>query len=121
MQIKMLAAAALTAVTLSACYTRPVVVETPGRDVMVPVPTPYPVPVQTTTPNPGMLSLHDRVHSALMDRMGSAASDIEVRVDGSTVYLTGHVGSSADHDRAHTIAHDVSGVTEVDHSGLVVH
>ncbi len=125
MQIKMLAAAALTALTLSACYTRPVVVETRGRDVMVPVPTPYPapypVPVQTTTPNPAMMSLHDRVHGALMAGMGTAATDIKVRLDGSKVYLTGHVGSSANHNRAHTIAHNVSGVTSVDHSGLRVH
>ncbi len=123
MQMKMLAVAALTAVTLSACYTRPVVVDTPGRDVVVPVPTPYPAPypVPAPTPDPDMMSIHDRVHAALTAAMGSAASDIEVRVDGSKVYLTGHVGSSADHDRAHDIAHGVSGVTSVDHSGLIVH
>lgn len=122
MQIKMLAAAALTAFTLSACYTRPVVVDTPGRDVVVPVPTPYPAyPAPTPTPNPDMMSIHDRVHAALTAAMGSAASDIEVRVDGSKVYLTGHVGSRANHDRAHDIAHRVSGVTSVDHSGLIVH
>ncbi|MEO6155614.1 MAG: BON domain-containing protein [Thermomonas sp.] len=119
MQIKMLAAAALTVVTLSACTTRPVVVETPVREVMVPVPAPYPVPV--SSPTPDMMSLHDRVHAALMTGMGSAANDIAIRVDGSKVYLTGHVGSSADHTRAHDIAHDVSGVGSVDHSGLVVH
>ncbi len=67
------------------------------------------------------MSLHDRVHDALQQQMGSAASGISVRVDGSKVFLGGHVGSQADHDRAHEIAHDVSGVTSVDHGSLKVH
>ena len=67
------------------------------------------------------MSLHDRVHDALQQQMGSAASGISVRVDGSKVFLDGHVGSQADHDRAHEIAHDVSGVTSVEHGTLKVH
>jgi osmotically-inducible protein OsmY len=66
-------------------------------------------------------SLHDRVHDALSSGMGAAASDIEVRVEGTMVFLSGHVGSQADHDRAHQIAHDVPGVTMVHHEELVVH
>lgn len=67
------------------------------------------------------MSLHDRVHGALQQKMGSAASGISVRVEGSKVFLDGHVGSQADHDRAHEIAHDVSGVTSVEHGSLKVH
>lgn len=67
------------------------------------------------------LSLHDRVHDALVRDMGNAASGITVRVDGSKVFLGGHVGSQADHNRAHDVAHDVSGVSSVDHKGLRVH
>ncbi len=66
-------------------------------------------------------SMHDQVHAAINDQMGSAGSDISVRVDGTKVYLSGHVGSQADHDRAHDIAHRVAGVTMVDHKALVVH
>lgn len=119
MQTKMLAVAALTAITLSACYTRPVVVETPGRDVVVPVPVPEPYPVPT--PAPDMSSIHGRVHAALNNGMGSAASGIEVRAEGSKVWLTGHVGSTTDKQRAHDIAHGVAGVSTVDISGLMVH
>lgn len=123
MQMKTLAVATLAAVALSACYTRPVVVNTPEREVMVAVPEPYPVavPVPVPVPSPDTMSTHDQVHAALMSGMGSAGSDIEVRVDGSKVYLTGHVGSNADRQRAHDIAHDMSGVTMVDYSGLMVH
>lgn len=87
-----------------------------------PPPKVYEEPAVYEAPRePVSMSMHDQVHNALMDSMGTAASDIEVRVDGGTVYLTGHVGSKADHDRAHDIAHNVSGVSSVDHSGLVVH
>ena len=120
MQLKFLAAAILAAATLSACYTRPVVVETPAP-IIVESPPPQPVYVPVPNPPPASMSLHDRVHAALRGGMGSAASGISVRVDGSTVYLTGHVATRADHDRAHAIAHGVSGVTRVDHSGLMVH
>lgn len=72
-------------------------------------------------PQAAPMSLHDRVHDALQNEMGSAASEISIRVDGSKVFLSGHVGSKADHTRAHDIAHDVAGVTAVDHKGLRVH
>ncbi|HVR81733.1 MAG TPA: BON domain-containing protein [Luteimonas sp.] len=129
MQLKFLVAAMVAATTLSAC-TRPVVVETPAPVivaspaspppppdvVVVPVPVPAPMPMPPAAP----MSLQDRVHAALEAGMGSAASGIDARVDGSAVYLSGHVTTKADRDRAHTIAHDVPGVTRVDHSGLKV-
>lgn len=114
MRLNLLAAALIAATGLVGCTTRPVVVEAPP-------PPPPPMPMPSPMPPPVQMSLHDRVHMALQDGMGSAASDITVRVDGSTVYLTGHVATKADHERAHDIAHDVPGVSTVDHSGLVVH
>ncbi|TBR12472.1 MAG: BON domain-containing protein, partial [Lysobacter sp.] len=47
-------------------------------------------------------------------------NNVDLRVDGSVVYLMGTVATKADHARAHQIAHDVPGVTRVDHSGLKV-
>lgn len=114
MNMKMLSAAALSALALTACMSRPVVVEAPA-------PTPVYVPVPAAPAPMPMASLHDRVHGALMSGMGSAANDIEVRVEGTMVHLSGHVGSQADHQRAHDIAHDVSGVTMVHHDKLMVH
>ncbi|HUG98999.1 MAG TPA: BON domain-containing protein [Gammaproteobacteria bacterium] len=78
-------------------------------------------PPQSYQTAPAHASLHDRVHAALRDGMGAAASDITVRVEGTRVYLGGHVRTQLDHDRAHEIAHAVSGVTVVDHSALAVH
>lgn len=117
MHLKSLATAILAATALSACTTRPVVVETPPPEPMAaPMPAPPPEPM----PPPASTSLHDQVHDALQAGLGSAATGIEIRVDGSMVYLSGHVATSADHQRAHDIAHDVPGVTRVDHSGLMV-
>lgn len=67
------------------------------------------------------MSLHDRVHDALQQQLGRSGSGISVRVDGSKVFLSGHVGSQSDHDRAHDIAHGISGVTSVNHTALKVH
>lgn len=120
MQLKFLAAAIAATTALGACTTRPVVVETPApQTVIVPMAVPPPSP-PIPPPPPSSISLHDRVHDALQAGMGAAASGIEVRADGSAVYLTGQVATSADHTRAHAIAHDVPGVTQVDHSGLMV-
>lgn len=102
------------AALLSACMTT-----TPSRDYSPP-PSESRAAVEYSAPAAPM-SMHDQVHNALRDGMGASASDIEVRVDGSTVYLGGHVGSQADHKRAHDIAHRVPGVTTVNHSGLMVH
>jgi hypothetical protein len=126
MQPKLIVLAIVATFSLSACYTaRPVVVETPAHDVIVPVAVETPAPMAEQAPMPApmpaTMSLHDVVHAALMDGMGAAANDIQVRVDGGHVYLSGHVATKADHARAHDIAHDVAGVTSVDHSGLTVH
>ncbi len=123
MQPKLIVLAVAATFALSACYTaRPVVVQTPANQVIVPVPVEVPAPVAepmpAPMPAPMPMSLHDSVHQALMSGMGDAANNIEVRVDGSHVFLSGHVATKADHDRAHDIAHDVAGVTTVDHSGL---
>ncbi len=128
MQTKLIVVAIAATFALSACYTaRPVVVQTPANQVIVPVPVEVPAPVAEPmpapmpAPMPMPMSLHDSVHQALMDGMGAAANDIEVRVDGSHVYLSGHVATKADHDRADEIAEKVAGVTKVDHSGLKIH
>jgi osmotically-inducible protein OsmY len=65
-------------------------------------------------------SLHDRVHDALMEQMGPAVNDVGVTVKGSAVTLTGSVKSEADKQKAHDIAHGVSGAGSVDISALVV-
>ena len=118
MQPKLIVLAIAATFALSACYTaRPVVVQAPPTEVVVPAPVEaQPMPM----PAPMPMSIHDSVHQALMNGMGAAANDIQVRVDGNTVYLSGHVATMADHDRAHEIAHGVAGVTNVDHSGLHV-
>jgi len=128
MQPKLIAVAIVATFALAAC-SRPMVVQTPARDVIVPVPAPYPVevpalapmPEAMPAPMPATMSLHDSVHAALMDAMGAAANDIQVRIDGGAVYLSGHVATQADEDRAHEVAHGVAGVTSVDHSGLKIH
>ncbi len=129
MQSKLIAMAIVSTIAIAAC-SRPLVVQTPTRDVVVPVavPTPYavevpvpaPMPETMPAPMPATMSLHDSVHAALMNAMGASANGIEVRVDGSRVYLSGHVATRADHNRAHQVAHDVAGVSSVDHSGLKV-
>lgn len=127
MHLKLIPLTILATIGLSACSTRPVVVETPAPVVVaVPAPPPMaepmppPMPAPMPAPMPDMTSLHDRVHDALVADLGSAANGIEVRVEGSTVYLSGHVPTQAGHDRAHEVAHGVSGVSTVDHSGLKV-
>jgi osmotically-inducible protein OsmY len=65
-------------------------------------------------------TLHDRVHDALMEQMGPKVNDVGVTMHDTTVHLTGHVHSAADKQRAHDIAHGVSGVTAVDISALAV-
>jgi hypothetical protein len=65
-------------------------------------------------------TLHDRVHDALMEQMGPKVNDVGVTMHGTTAHLTGHVHSEADKQRAHDIAHGVSGVTAVDISALAV-
>ena len=65
-------------------------------------------------------TLHDRVHDALMEKMGPAVNAVGVKTEGSKVILTGHVKSEADKQKAHDIAHGVAGATTVDISQLAV-
>jgi osmotically-inducible protein OsmY len=111
MQIKLLTLAIVTAASLAACTTRPVTVNTPGpgqTTIQVPVPA-----------NQNMM-LTDQVNANLKSGMGSDAAGIQVRADGTTVYLTGHVATSALREQAHSIAHGTAGVSSVVYEGLTV-
>lgn len=112
MQIKFVAAALLTATALSACTTRPVTVNTPG-----PGATTVQVPVVA---NSNMLKTDD-VRAALDNALGTNAAGIDVKVDGATVYLTGHVATQALHNQAISVAQGTPGVGTVVHTGLMVH
>ena len=54
----------------------------------------------------------------LAERMGERAARIEVHVEGTNLWLTGHAPDRWERDRAHDIAHEVAGVTRVDSSGI---
>jgi osmotically-inducible protein OsmY len=111
MNIKLITASLLTVAALAACTTRPVTVNTPGpgeTTVQVPVPA-----------NPNMLQTDD-VRASLDKAMGSDAAGIDVKVDGTTVYLTGHVATQALHDQAVSVAQGTAGVSTVVHTGLSV-
>jgi hypothetical protein len=111
MQIKLLTIAIVAAASLAACTTRPVVVNTPGPGETV---------VQVPVPATGNMMLTDQVKANLNSGMGSNAAGIDVRVDGSTVYLTGHVATSTLREQAHSIAHGTAGVSTVVYEGLTV-
>lgn len=104
-----LSAVLFTTAALGACATS------------APPPRYEPAPPRYAQPESQRMSLHDRVHDALAQQMGRAASGISVRVAGSEVHLSGHVGSQADHNRAHDVAHRVDGVSSVHHKDLRVH
>lgn len=112
MQARSLILAALVALAASACETTPDAGDdrndnnaavTPDRNQAAPVGT-----------------LHERVHDALMEQMGPKVNDVGVKVDGSTVTLTGSVKTEADKKQAHDIAHGVRGAATVDISALAV-
>lgn len=111
MQIKLLTIAIVAAASLAACTTRPVVVNTPGPGSSV---------IQVPVPANGNMMLTDSVKANLNSGMGSDAAGVEVRVDGTTVYLTGHVATSALREQAHAIAHGTAGVSSVVYTGLMV-
>lgn len=110
MQIKFLAIAIAAAASLAACTTRPVVVNTPGPGATV---------IQVPVPANSNMMLTDSVRAALTSGMGTDAAGIDVRVDGSTVYLTGRVATSALRQQAHDIAHGTAGVSSVVYEGLM--
>jgi hypothetical protein len=115
MQTRSLLLAACVALAAGACQT------TPGDDADA---TPATGSSAAIDPNRSTSSpddtLHDRVHDALMEQMGPKVNDVGVTLHGTMVHLTGHVHSEADKQRAHDIAHGVSGVTGVDISALAV-
>jgi hypothetical protein len=111
MQIKLLTITLIAAASLAACTTRPVVVNTPGPGQTV---------LQVPVPANANMTLTDQVKANLNSGMGSDAAGIDVRVDGSTVYLTGHVATSALREQAHSIAHGTAGVSTVIYEGLTV-
>lgn len=113
MQIKTFTGVAMLAavVSLAACTTKPLTVDTPGpgsTTVQVPVPA---------TPD---LSLTNQVRAALTSGLGSDAAGIDVRVEEGTVYLTGRVATQALHDKAIALARGTANVKAVVHTGLVV-
>ena len=111
MHIKLITASVLTIAALAACTTRPVTVNTPG-----PGATTVQVPVLA---NPNMLKTDD-VKATLNNALGTNAAGIDVKVDGTTVYLTGHVATMALHNQAVAVARGTAGVSTVVHTGLTV-
>ena len=69
--------------------------------------------------NSNMLQTDD-VRASLDKALGSDASGIDVKVDGTTVYLSGHVATRALHDQAVSVAQGTPGVSTVVHTGLTV-
>jgi hyperosmotically inducible protein len=99
------------AITLAACTTKPVVVNTPGpgaTTVQMPVPA---------TPD---ISLTNQVRTSLTSGLGSDAAGIDVRVEEGTVYLTGRVATHALHEKAVALARGTANVKAVVDTGLVV-
>ena len=111
MQLKLLPLGLIAVAALAACTTRPVTVNTPG---------PGESTVQVPVPANANMKLTDDVRAALDEAMDSDAAGVEVRVDGSTVYLTGHVATQALHQQAVSVAQGTPGVATVIHTGLVV-
>ena len=114
MQIKSITGIALlaAAVSLAACTTKPVVVNTPGPGATV---------IQVPVPATAEITLTNRVRTALQAGIGSDSAGIDVRVeDNAMVYLTGHVATAALRDKAIAIAQGTAGVQTVVSTGLVV-
>ncbi|MEO6138057.1 MAG: BON domain-containing protein [Luteimonas sp.] len=111
MHLKLFPIAMIAVASLAACTTRPVVVNTPGPGATV---------VQVPVPANGNMLQTDDVKENLAKGMGTDASGIDVKVDGTTVYLTGHVATSALREKAHEIAHGTPGVVNVVYDGLTV-
>ena len=113
MQTRLLTAtlALAATVSLAACTTRPVVIDTPG---------PGQTTVQVPVPASANMMLDSRVKATLESAMGSNAAGIDVKAEEGTIYLTGRVATRALHDQAIAVARGTAGVTLVVHSGLVV-
>lgn len=99
------------AVSLAACTTKPVTVDTPGPgSATIPVPVP-------ATPD---IRLTNQVRGNLQTGLGENASGIDIRVEEGDVYLTGSVATQELHDKAVSIASGTANVKSVVHTGLVV-
>ena len=99
------------AISLAACTTKPVVVNTPGpgaTTVQMPVPA---------TPD---ITLTNQVRTSLTSGLGSDAAGVDVRVEEGTVYLTGRVATQSLHDKAVALTRGTANVQAVVHTGLVV-
>jgi hypothetical protein len=117
MQARSLILAACVALAAGACQT------TPGDDAGD-APDPNrnasASAAGATMPAEPTQSLPDPDHDALMVQMGPKVNAVGVTMHGTAAHLTGHVHSEADKQRAHDVAHAVSGVTAVDISALAV-
>ncbi len=111
MNLKLITASLLTVAAVAACSTRPVSVNTPG-----PGETTVQVPVLA---NSNMM-LTDDVRATLNNALGTNAAGIDVKVDGTTVYLTGSVATQTLHDQAVSVARGTAGVSTVVHTGLTI-
>lgn len=85
-----------------------------------PAPEPDAPPMGDEEPDLSDASLHDRVHAALQRAPELEGTDVSVRVEGSTVYLGGHVHTADQKRIAHNVAHAVEGVSRVIHDGIDV-
>lgn len=95
-------------------------------------PPPPPPDTTTTSPPPPPMEdegdfgttteaeLHDRVHAALSRVPELDGTDISVRIEGSQVYLGGHVHTAEQKRIAHDVAHSVEGVTRVFQDGIQI-
>lgn len=99
------------ALSLTACTTKPVTVDTPG-----PGATTIPVPVPATPD----ITLTNQVRAALTSGLGTDAAGIDIRVEEGTVYLTGRVATQDLHNKAVALAQGTANVRGVVHTGLVV-
>lgn len=62
----------------------------------------------------------DDVRATLDNALGTNAAGVDVKVDGTTVYLTGHVATQQLHNQAVSVAKGTAGVSNVVHTGLTV-
>lgn len=99
------------ALSLSACTTKPVTIDTPGPGAAT---IPMPVPA---TPD---ITLTNQVRANLKTGLGTDAAGIQIRVEEGTVYLTGRVATQDLHNKAVSIVQGTANVMSVVHTGLVV-
>ena len=99
------------ALSLSACTTKPMTVDTPGPgSATIPMPVP-------ATPD---ISLTNQVRANLKTALGTDAAGVEIRVEEGTVYLTGRVATQDLHNKAVSVTQGTANVMAVVHTGLVV-